>query len=77
MAVTLRTSVCGDCRAIVDVVIGGPAMFGNEPLEAPDDPDVGRCPDCKGRDVVPWPKSRRCPKCKSRMKKGDLAISWD
>ena len=73
----MRTSVCSDCKAVVDVLIGGPRYFGDEPQEMPDDPDVGRCPDCNGKNVAPWPKSRPCPKCKSRMKKGDVVIMWD
>jgi hypothetical protein len=73
---TLRTSVCADCHAVVDVLIGGPSFFGGEPVES-DDPDVGRCPQCKGRNVTPWKRSRPCPKCQSRMKKGGALIMWD
>jgi len=76
-AVTLRTSVCSDCKAVVDVIIGGPGFFGGEPEELPDNPDVGRCPECNGKNVLPWPKSKPCPKCGKRMKRGDVIIHWD
>ncbi len=76
MAATLRTSVCRDCKAVVDILIGGPKLFGGKP-EKTDDPDVGCCPACKGKNVTPWSRFRPCPKCKSRMKKGDVLIMWD
>ena len=75
-AVTLRTSTCADCSTVVDVIVGGPAFFGGKPSPT-DDPDVGRCPDCKGKNVKPWKHSRPCPKCQSRMKKGEVLIKWD
>jgi hypothetical protein len=73
---TLRTSVCGDCNAVVDVLIGGPGFFGRKPLKT-DNPNVGRCPDCKGKNVAAWKRSRPCPKCQARMKKSGALIMWD
>lgn len=75
-SVTLRTSVCSDCNALVDVPIGGPKLFGNRPSKT-DNPAVGRCPDCRGRNVTPWKRSRPCPKCHTRMKKSGTVIMWD
>jgi hypothetical protein len=57
---TVRSSVCGDCNAVVDVLIGGSKFFGGKP-EKSDNPDVWLCPDCKGRNVAPWKRSGRAP----------------
>lgn len=76
---TLRTSVCGDCKSVVDVLIGGPKFLGRKPGKL-DDPKVGRCPKCRRRKkVTPWPRSRPCPKCASRMVKNrrGVVIHWD
>jgi hypothetical protein len=74
--VTLRTSTCADCNAIVDVIIGGPRFLGGKPSEM-DNPNVGRCSKCEGKSVKPWKRSRPCPKCQSGMKKGNKLIMWD
>ena len=75
-AVTLRTSVCSDCNAVVDVIIGGPTFSDGE-LSPTDDPNAGRCRNCKGENVTPWKRSRPCPKCQGRMKKSGKLIMWD
>ena len=76
MDITVLTSVCGDCRALVDVPVGRPWDQGL-PVSASDDPELGHCPKCKGINHVPWTKPRPCPKCGARMKKGDLVSHWD
>jgi len=70
-----QTMTCLDCERVVDVVVGEshPGSLGS------DIDIVGRCPRCRGRQVVPWGKSRPCPKCGGTMKKLDTGrvCFWD
>ncbi len=76
MDIVLLTSICGDCRALVDVPVGRPWEEGLPPTGSVD-PEMGRCPECKGVNHLPWPRSRPCPKCGAQMRKGDLVSLWD
>lgn len=75
MSVALQTHLCNECHAVVDVVIGNPRDKFLNPESGV--PDVGRCPDCGGGNVSPWPRSRPCPKCGARMKKTGREMLWD
>jgi hypothetical protein len=50
--IALLTSVCGDCRALVDVPIGRPWDKGLSATGG-DDLKVGHCPKCNGVNHVP------------------------
>jgi hypothetical protein len=54
--VALLTSVYGDCRVLVDVPVGRPWDKGL-PATGSDDPEMGRCPECKGVNHIPWVKT--------------------
>jgi hypothetical protein len=74
-SVRICTMTCGDCRALVDVVVGPPMP--DMPLEDDLMELIGKCPECKGANVKRWPKSYPCPKCNSRIQQGEPTISWD
>ena len=48
METTLQTSVCGDCRALVDVAVGA-SWDEDHWVSAEDDPKLRRCPGCGGK----------------------------
>lgn len=76
MRVTLLTSVCGNCRALVDVPVGFP---GRTALLLPRTMirRSGAARSARGVNHAPWAKSRPCPKCEARMEKGGLVSLWD
>ena len=78
MFAVVRTSICKDCSSLVDVIIGFRGEDG--PSDIPEeDAQIGLCPDCESKNVVPWAKGHPCPKCGARMKK-DLTkapLCWD
>lgn len=76
MVAVVETMTCGDCRGLVDVLIG---EFGHEAStdDQERDEDLGVCPSCRSSQVVPWSKSRPCPRCGSSMTKGERVASWD
>ena len=76
MEVTLLTSVCIDCHALVDVAIGHP-LEESFPGILKEDRKLRRCPECNGENLLPWPRPRPCPKCGARMEKGDPVSRWD
>ena len=41
------------------------------------DSQLGTCPQCDGKKVVPWDEARPCPRCGSQMVPGDLIENWD
>ncbi|HIK60458.1 MAG TPA: hypothetical protein EYF98_07180 [Planctomycetes bacterium] len=56
-----ETKVCTACRKVVDVLVGS-----REPtLIQPE--DLNCCPECEGRDLLPWGESRPCPRCNGAM----------
>jgi hypothetical protein len=73
--IVTQTMTCLDCKRVVDVVVGEshPGSLGS------DIDIVGRCPRCRGRQVVPWPQSRPCPRFGGTMKKLDTGqvCFWD
>jgi hypothetical protein len=71
----LRTMVCKDCMAVVDVLIGRFGIDGPTG-DAAYDARPDRCPDCKGTNLRRW-VARRCPKCRATMARGDRTWLWD
>lgn len=71
---SVETMRCENCRELVDVLTalhpetGPPTGDGTE--------EIGRCPGCGSRRVVPW-REAGCPKCGARMEQGDLTLLWD
>ena len=61
MEVTLLTSVCGDCHALVDVNIGHPWEEGLRVNEE-DDPKLRRCPGCGEKILLSGQSSGRVRK---------------
>jgi len=76
VAVTM-TMVCRDCRDLVDVLIGAHDREG--PTGDPDyDKNLDICPECGGRNLIPWSDKHQCPRCGSTMEKDDIVIvMWD
>ena len=65
--VKLKTMVCSHCHAVVDVVVAKPV-----PGEAGAPIDrwlsvPGKCPQCDGVGLTPWPLDRPCPRCNGEM----------
>ena len=76
MVAVVETMICRGCRELVDVLIGARGTEG--PTGDPDyDKDLGCCPECRSKDVVPWDKSRRCPKCNGQVTEGQHTLIWD
>ena len=73
----VQTMTCSTCRELVDVLIGREGKDG--PTGDPEfDADIGRCPECNGDQVVPWPTTRPCPKCDGQVdKNASLTHLWD
>jgi hypothetical protein len=71
-----ETMTCGDCRELVDVIVGhmgrrGPS--GNEEW----DRELGKCPECSGRNLSAWKHPGPCPRCGSLLGKGDSELMVD
>ena len=65
--------LCGDCRQVVDVLVGsrdGVVPPPKKPL---------RCPECKGSQLSIWGEARPCPRCESSMDCDPEAptVLWD
>jgi len=56
-----ETMVCSTCRGVGDVIVGtrSPELISAD--------ELNKCPECEGRDLTPWAKSRPCPRCKGTM----------
>jgi hypothetical protein len=76
MFITVRTMICNACIEVVDVIIGAHRQEGRI-----DDSGLlkllGRCPLCKGSDVVKWRESQPCPKCSNNMLNKRFVCDWD
>ncbi|MFT7487526.1 MAG: hypothetical protein ACI9F9_003387 [Candidatus Paceibacteria bacterium] len=66
--VVCETMICNHCKVVTDVVVE--TRFDHE-LE------LGRCIDCEGTDLTPWPDSHPCPRCDGTLAQGDLVVLWD
>ncbi len=66
MFAVIQTMTCNDCRELVDVLIG---FFGDDgPSGNPENDEMlNTCPECNGKKVTVWPKSKPCPRCKGVM----------
>jgi len=74
----VHTMTCKDCRELVDVLTGREMQVG--PTGDPDyDEQLGRCPECDGRDVAKWTAPGPCPKCGETMDQdeGGCVAMWD
>ena len=76
MVAVVQTMTCHDCKDLVDVLIG---RYGEEgPIDdAVSAHELGSCPECGGKKVVPWDETRPCPSCGTQMVPGELAVMWD
>ena len=75
--VVVRTSICKDCSNLVDVITG---FRGNDgTYGTPEDKaEIGLCPDCRSKNVVPWGKGHPCPKKNQiPLGKGLLVLSQE
>ncbi|PSR12117.1 hypothetical protein C8255_27025 [filamentous cyanobacterium CCP3] len=74
----VRTVICEDCKAVVDVLIG---QYGQDGLTG--DPDYDKslnlCPKCEGTRLYSWSSKHPCPKCDDKMLKDDTfgEMLWD
>lgn len=77
MLAVVKTQMCLDCEEIVDVRIGSYGRDG--PTGDPElDKDLDICPECKGRNLRPWPARHPCPQCGGKMiKDADTVLMWD
>ena len=74
----VETKVCGDCRKLVDVVVGlANKMSG--PLAQTEDGNTGRCSFCKGCNIRKWdPAESACPRCEGKMVRSEEDVwFWD
>ena len=78
MIAVVRTMICGDCRELVDVLIGHQGKDGPTGDPAYDE-DLGRCPQCGGRNTAEWTAPGPCPRCGEMMDRSEVgSISmWD
>lgn len=78
MLAVIRTMTCDSCKTLVDVLIG---QCGKEvPTGDPEyDKDLNLCPECRSRNVRPWPPRKRpCPKCGVKMAPNlETKLLWD
>lgn len=78
MIAVVHTMSCRDCRELVNVLTGRQGKDG--PTGDPGyDKGLGRCPRCKGREVVAWTAPGPCPRCGEVMGRSDYGVvtMWD
>lgn len=66
--VVSETLTCKRCKDVVNVPVE---------QEIGDDLKLGRCANCGGTDLTPWPESHPCPKCDGTLVQGSLVEFWD
>ncbi|MFH0945425.1 MAG: hypothetical protein V2A76_09535 [Planctomycetota bacterium] len=79
MLVEVETRVCTECRAVVDVALGRPALDSKADEESM--PPLGplrQCPYCERPVTQVWPADRPCPRCDGTMDSSqESLILWD
>jgi len=73
----IKPMICNDCNQLVEVLVGMCGMDG--PTGDPEyDKDLNICPECKGKNLKPWPNNHPCLNCGTNMEMSDEPeIYWD
>ncbi len=62
--VRVKTMYCRACRELSDVPVEFRARdFLNDDMLDTDESRLGRCPRCRGADLVAWSAGQPCPRC--------------
>jgi hypothetical protein len=76
MFIFTETKVCNDCHALVDVTVAlAPEVRRVRSL--PPDPNIGKCPLCKGENLHGWDgQAAVCPKCNKGKMVREATDAW-
>ncbi len=63
ICIQTRTMFCTQCKALHDVLLGNTGDDRVTESDRVDPQNIGKCPKCRGVELIPWKAEEPCPRC--------------